>query len=180
MRVYTRTGDAGETSLFDGTRVAKDDGRVAAYGDVDELSAAVGAARARVGIPETAALLAEIQRDLFAIGGQLANPAERSPKKVAKSALGADRVERLERAIDELEGALPPIKRFILPGGSPAAAALHVARAVCRRAERTVVGLARLEPLSPVVLPYLNRLSDYLFTAARAENRRAGMAEVEW
>ncbi|MFN2431416.1 MAG: cob(I)yrinic acid a,c-diamide adenosyltransferase [Gemmatimonadota bacterium] len=180
MKIYTRTGDAGETSLFDGTRVSKDDLRVRAYGEVDELNAALGVAHASATHPEVLALLPELERDLFALGGQLANPAERSPRKVAKSALGHERVERLEQAIDALEEELPPLKRFILPGGSPGGAALHLARAVCRRAERAVVSLGRAETVSPVVFQYLNRLSDWLFVAARAENRRAGVEEVEW
>jgi cob(I)alamin adenosyltransferase len=180
LKIYTRTGDSGETSLFDGSRVAKDDLRVTAYGDVDELNAALGVARAQITDPEVAALLREIERDLFAIGGQLANPTARSPKKVAKSELTQERVERLEQAIDALEETLPALKRFILPGGSPGGAALHMARAVCRRAERAVVRLDHDEPVNPVILQYLNRLSDYLFVAARAENRRAGSAEVEW
>lgn len=180
MKVYTRTGDGGETSLFDGTRVSKDDPRVAAYGEVDELNAALGLARAQVSHPAVTAVLLEVARDLFAVGGQLANPAGASPKKVAKSALPADRVRRLEQAIDALEETLPPLKRFILPGGSAGGAALHLARAICRRAERAVVSLARLEPLDGILLEYLNRLSDYLFVAARAENRRAGAPETEW
>jgi cob(I)alamin adenosyltransferase len=180
VKIYTRTGDAGETSLFDGSRVPKDDPRVAAYGEVDELNAAIGLAHAHVSHAEVSALLLEIERDLFAVGGQLANPRERSPKKMAKSTLGPDRIERLEAAIDALEATLPPLKRFILPGGVPGGAALHLARAVCRRAERAVVALGRAETLNPLLFQYLNRLSDYLFVAARAENLRAGVAETEW
>jgi cob(I)alamin adenosyltransferase len=180
VKIYTRTGDSGETSLFDGTRVSKDDPRVAAYGEVDELNAALGLARAQVSHPAVSAVLVEVARDLFAVGGQLANPAGASPKKVAKSSLPADRVRRLEEAIDALEETLPPLKRFILPGGSGGGAALHIARAVCRRAERAVVSLARREPLDGILLEYLNRLSDYLFVAARAENHRAGAPETEW
>ncbi len=180
MKIYTRTGDGGETSLFDGTRVPKDDVRVAAYGEVDELNAAIGAARTHVSRGDVSALLGEVERDLFALGGQLANPAGSSPKKVAKSDLPEERVRRLEEAIDALEAGLPPLKRFILPGGSPGGAALHLARAVCRRAERAVVTLACGQPLNPLLLEYLNRLSDYLFVAARAENRAAGSAETEW
>jgi cob(I)alamin adenosyltransferase len=180
VKIYTRTGDQGETSLFDGSRVPKDEARVVAYGEVDELNAAVGLAQSQASHPDVLGLLAEVERDLFAIGGQLANPAGSSPKKVAKSALGEERVRRLEEAIDALEAELPPLKRFILPGGSPGGAALHFARAVCRRAERAVVTLARSEPVGPTVLAYLNRLSDYLFVAARAENRAAGAPEIEW
>ena len=180
MKIYTRTGDRGETSLFDGTRVPKDDVRVAAYGDVDELNAAIGAARTHVTRAEVSALLIEVERDLFALGGQLANPAGASPKKVAKSDLPEERVRRLEEAIDALEADLPPLKRFILPGGAPGGAALHLARAVCRRAERAVVTLGREQPLNPLLIEYLNRLSDYLFVAARAENHAAGVEDTEW
>jgi cob(I)alamin adenosyltransferase len=180
LKIYTRTGDAGETSLFDGTRVSKDDLRVAAYGEVDELNAAIGFARTHVSRADVSALLAEVQRDLFGVGGQLANPAGSSPKKVAKSALSEGSVQRLEEAIDALEAGLPPLKRFILPGGSMGGAALHLARAVCRRAERAVVSLGRQEPLNPVLLEYVNRLSDYLFVAARAECQSAGFPEIQW
>jgi cob(I)alamin adenosyltransferase len=180
VKIYTRTGDQGQTSLFDGSRVPKDELRVCAYGEVDELSAALGLAHAQVTHPDVAALLPEIERDLFAIGGQLANPTQQSPRKVAKSALDPGRVERLEQAIDALEQTLLPLKRFILPGGSVGGAALHLARAVCRRAERAVVALDRAHAVNPVLLQYLNRLSDYLFVAARAENRQAGAPEMEW
>lgn len=180
MKIYTKTGDAGETSLFDGSRVPKDDLRVTAYGEVDELNAAVGLAQAHVTHPDVLPLLTEVERDLFALGGQLANPTFLSPKKVAKSELAEDRVQRLEEAIDALEGDLPRLTRFILPGGSVGGAVLHLARAVCRRAERAVVALHSQEAVNPVILQYLNRLSDYLFVAARAENRRAGAVEVEW
>ena len=180
MKIYTRTGDSGETSLFDGTRVPKHDLRVVAYGEVDELNAAVGLAAAHVAHPDVAALLPEIERDLFAMGGQLSNPLEKSPKKVAKSAIEPERVQALERAIDALDQGLPPLRRFILPGGSSGGGLLHLARAICRRAERAVVALDREQGVNPVVLQYLNRLSDYLFTAARAENQRAGVPEIEW
>lgn len=180
MKIYTRTGDAGETSLFDGARVAKDDLRIVAFGEVDELNAALALAQAHASHPGVLPLLVDIERDLFAIGGQLANPQQRSPKKVAKSALDPARVAALEHSIDALDTELPPLQRFILPGGAPAGAALHLARAVCRRAERAVVTLHRHDPVNPVILEYLNRLSDWLFTAARAENRRAGAEEVEW
>jgi cob(I)alamin adenosyltransferase len=180
VKIYTRTGDAGETSLFDGTRVPKDDLRVRAYGEVDELNAAIGAAAVHASHPDVRAALAAVGRDLFAVGGQLANPLRRSPKKVARSELPAARIEQIEASIDALEADLPALKRFILPGGGPAGAALHLARAVCRRAERAVVALAREDGVAPEVLAYLNRLSDWLFTAARVENRRAGIPEVEW
>ncbi len=180
MKIYTKTGDTGETGLFGGGRVRKDHPRTQAYGEVDELNAAIGLAYAHCSHAAVRPLLLEIERDLFALGGQLANPRERSPIKVAKSAIDPARVEELERSIDALEGEIPALKRFILPGGPQGGAALHVARAVCRRAERAVVSLHRAEPLNPVVLQYLNRLSDWLFTAARAENRLAGAEEIEW
>lgn len=180
VKIYTRTGDGGETSLFDGSRVPKSDIRVSAYGEVDELNAAIGLAHVHVAHPAVATLLPELAADLFALGGQLANPLQRSPKKVAKSAINPSRIQRIEAAIDELEATLPPLKRFILPGGSAGGAMLHLARAVCRRAERAVVSLAAEQEVNPIVLAYLNRLSDYLFVAARAENRLAGIPEREW
>ncbi len=180
MKIYTRTGDEGDTSLFDGSRVPKDDPRVRAYGEVDELNAALGLAASLAGHPPVLELLRVVERDLFRLGGQLANPTLQSPKKVAKSELPEGRVEALEKAIDALEETLPPLRRFILPGGSRGGAALHLARAVCRRAERAVVSLGRESEVNPLVIRYLNRLSDYLFVAARAENRLAGEPEIEW
>ena len=178
MKIYTRKGDAGQTSLFDGTRVAKSDPRVDAYGEVDELNAWLGLARAGGVGADLDAELVRIQRDLFALGAQLADPAEKIADRVTKAALTAGDVERLERLIDRLEEELPPLGRFILAGGSPAGAALHVARTVCRRAERRIVSLEpRVEPL---LLGYVNRLSDLLFVLARAINHRAGVPETEW
>lgn len=181
MRIYTRTGDTGETGLFGGGRVAKDHARVAAYGDVDELNSALGVARAT----EPAAMcdpeLEAIQRDLFSIGGQLATP---DPEKVRaaleKAMLSTSRIQELESAIDAAEAELPPLRAFVLPAGTPKAAALHLARTVCRRAERSVVTLARSEEVPELFLIYLNRLSDYLFTLARLANFRAGRGEVPW
>ena len=177
MKIYTRTGDSGETGLFDGTRVSKADARVAAYGDVDELGAWLGLARAAGMDAGLAGWIEGIQRDLFALGARLADPRHKIAARVEKAALGGDDVARLEGWIDQLEAALPPLRRFILPGGSPAGAALHVARTVCRRAERAVVGLDDAEPQ---VVIYLNRLSDLLFVMARAANHRAGAPEIEW
>ena len=178
MKIYTRTGDAGETSLFDGTRVKKHDGRVDAYGEVDETNAWLGLARSP---PIDADLDAEIvllQRDLFALGAQLADPGDKIADRVTKAALGDADVARLERLIDRLEAELPPLRRFILAGGTPAGAALYVARTVCRRAERRIVAL---EPaVDPVLLRYVNRLSDLLFVLARAVNHRARVPETEW
>lgn len=181
MKIYTRTGDQGDTGLFGGGRVAKDHPRVASYGDVDELNAAIGAVRSH----EPAALfdveLEAIQRDLFVIGGHLATP---DPAKVraalARAELPADRVTTFERAIDAADGELPPLRAFVLPAGTPKAAALHVARTVCRRAERSIVALAREEEVPSLFLVYINRLSDYLFTLARLANHRDGRGDVTW
>ena len=179
MRIYTKTGDAGETGLFDGTRVSKADPRVEAYGEVDELNAWLGLVRA-TGIPtDLDELLAQIQRDLFALGAVLADPRHRIAARVTKAAIAAEDVVRLERAIDTLEATLPPLRRFILPGGLAAGAMLHLARTVCRRAERRTVSLGP-EAVDPVAVTYLNRLSDLLFVTARAVNARANAPEIEW
>jgi cob(I)alamin adenosyltransferase len=177
VKLYTRTGDAGETSLFGGTRARKDDPRVDAYGEVDELNAWLGLARASID-PELATELQQLQRDLFALGAQLADPADKIAARVTKAALVDDDVARLERLIDKMEDELPPLRRFILAGGAPAGAALHVARTVCRRAERRIVALD--PPVDPVLLRYVNRLSDLLFVLARVANHRAGVPEIEW
>ena len=179
MRLYTGVGDRGTTALFDGTTVPKDDARVAVYGDVDELNAVVGLARA-AGLPDDLdEMVVAVQRDLFAIGARLADPRSRIAARVTKAQIGAADVERLEAWIDRVDGALPPLRSFILPGGSPAGAALHQARAVCRRAERRIVGLG-VEAVEPELLRYVNRLSDLLFALARAINHRSGAAEIEW
>lgn len=179
MKIYTKAGDRGETSLLGGTRVAKDHARVAAYGDVDETNAALGAVRALAEEPLDR-VLSGIQKDLFAIGAQLADPTHRVTAKRAKAAVTAAHVRRLERLIDAREAKLPPLRAFVLPGGTPAAALLHQARTVCRRAERSVVWLAREADIDPRVVVYLNRLSDLLFVLARHENHRAGLAEDRW
>jgi cob(I)alamin adenosyltransferase len=178
MKIYTKTGDAGDTSLFDGTRVRKDDARVDAYGEVDELNAWLGLARASRLDAGLDAALTHIQRDLFALGAQLADPADRLAARVTKAVIGDADVERLEQLIDQLETELPPLRRFILAGGTPAGAALHVARTVCRRAERRMVALQ--PPIDPVLVRYVNRLSDLLFVLARTANHRGGLAETEW
>jgi cob(I)alamin adenosyltransferase len=184
VRIYTKTGDRGETSLMGGRRVPKDDRRVAAYGDVDETNAAIGAARASRPLEFADAVLTDIQRDLFAIGGALATPrpAGLGAARRAKVAVTAARVRALEKAIDAAERELAPLRHFVLPGGAPKAAALHVARTVCRRAERSVVRLAREERVAGgrAILAYLNRLSDLLFVLARQSNRRAGEPDVAW
>lgn len=182
MKIYTRTGDAGETALFDGTRVSKADARVDAYGDVDELNAWLGCIRAMGQSTPLPADLEEamihVQRDLFALGAMLADPRHKIADRVEKATLGDADVIRLEALIDRLEGSLPPLRHFILPGGSPPGAALHVARTVCRRAERRIVGLT--PPADPLAVRYLNRLSDLLFVLARATNHRAGSPETQW
>ncbi len=178
MKLYTRTGDAGETSLFDGTRVGKDDPRVDAYGEVDETNAWLGLARASNLDPALADEVLQIQRDLFAVGAQLADPAEKIAARVMKAVLADADVARLEQLIDRLEDELPPLRRFVLDGGTPAGAALHVARTVCRRAERRIVALR--PPADPVLIRYVNRLSDLLFVLARVANHRGGVPDVEW
>jgi cob(I)alamin adenosyltransferase len=179
LKIYTKTGDRGETSLFDGTRVAKTHPRVAAYGEVDELQAAVGVAVAHGADAELAEMLVAIQRDLFALGARLADPAQRIAPRVTKIVIDDASVARLEQWIDRLEATLTPLRHFILSGGSPGGAALHFARTVCRRAERAVLSLGA-EAVEPAVLVYLNRLSDLLFVMARAANHRAGVSESEW
>lgn len=179
MKLYTGVGDRGATALFDGATVPKDDPRVAVYGDVDELNAALGLARA-AGLPgDLDEMAAAVQRDLFAIGARLADPRSRISERVTKARIGRADVERLEGWIDGVDGALPPLRSFILPGGGPPGAALHQARAVCRRAERAIVGLG-VDAVEPELLRYVNRLSDLLFALARAVNHRSGAAEVEW
>jgi cob(I)alamin adenosyltransferase len=180
MKIYTRTGDAGETALLGGQRVSKDHLRVTAYGDVDELNAALGLVRADAERAGLARLLAGIQRDLFALGAQLADPTHKLAAKKAKASVSAAHVRRLERAIDAADKQLPPLSSFILPGGSRLGALLHHARTVCRRAERSTVSLGRHEQIDPRLIVYLNRLSDLLFVLARAENQRAGQPEDRW
>jgi cob(I)alamin adenosyltransferase len=178
-KVYTRTGDDGTTSLGAGQRVPKDSLRVEAYGTVDELNSAVGAAMA-VGVdPRLLGALAVIQNELFHLGSDLCvTEADKAAHPVPR--IEARHVERLEKLMDDLSEDLAPLENFVLPGGSPDAALLHVARAVCRRAERIVVSLARAEPVGDQVVVYLNRLSDALFVMARWENRRKGVPDVLW
>ena len=179
MKIYTKTGDEGETSLFDNSRVSKADPRVDAYGEVDEVNACLGAALAAGVGDDIASVLTTVQKDLFAVGARLADPSSRIAERVTKAAVTAEHIELLERTIDRLETELSPLRRFILPGGSPAGALLHLARTVCRRAERRVVALGA-HSVEPGVIIYLNRLSDLLFVMARAVNHRAGIAEAEW
>lgn len=179
MKIYTRTGDRGETGLFDGTRVPKSDARVDAYGEVDELNALVGVVRAGRPDADIDEALGRLQRDLFALGARLADPAERIADRVKKASLTAEDVTQLETWIDRFEADLPPLRRFILPGGSAPGATLHLARTVCRRAERRIVGLGP-DAVDPVLVAYVNRLSDLLFVMARLVNKRAGVPESEW
>ncbi|HTK41922.1 MAG TPA: cob(I)yrinic acid a,c-diamide adenosyltransferase [Gemmatimonadales bacterium] len=181
MPIYTRTGDEGTTGLFGGGRVPKDHPRVVAYGEVDELNAAIGLARATPPTELADGLLETVQRDLFALGGHLATP---DPAKVAKAleraTLSEERIREFERAIDAADTELAPLRAFVLPAGTPKAAALHLARTICRRAERSVVRLAREDQVPPLFVTYLNRLSDLLFTLARLANHRGGAGDVTW
>ena len=179
MKIYTKTGDTGETSLFDNSRVSKADPRVDAYGEVDELNACLGAARAAGLDDDLSAVTESLQRQLFAVGARLADPSSRLAARVTKATVGDDDITALEATIDRLETELPPLRRFILPGGSAAGALLHLARTVCRRAERRVIGLGA-DAVEPAVIVYLNRLSDLLFVMARAANHRAHAPEAEW
>lgn len=178
MKIYTKTGDAGDTGFFGGGRVPKSDPRVAAYGEVDELNAWIGVARAWCKEEAVIEALDEVQRDLFAVGAVLATP-NPDRRKGGKFDVSSDRVAALERRIDEWQEALPPLEAFILPGGGRSGALLHAARTVCRRAERAVVGLDA-DDLPDTLLPYLNRLSDWLFVCARWVNREEGVEETTW
>ena len=175
MKIYTRTGDTGETSLFGGARVRKDDARIEAYGTVDELNSFIGAARASWPSSSLDGPFHAIQSDLFDIGAHLA-----SPGTSRFAGPDAARIEALEQAIDAMEAELAPLKTFILPGGTLAAAHLHVARTVCRRAERLVVALNDEDDATKASITYLNRLSDFLFVAARFANHEQGVADVPW
>jgi cob(I)alamin adenosyltransferase len=177
MKIYTKTGDAGETGLFAGARVRKDDARIEAYGTVDELNAALGLARCESLPPEIEQTLERVQSELFSVGAELATP---QPEKHGMALIGDPHIALLERAIDNLEAGLPPLKHFILPAGCRGAALVHVARGVCRRAERRVVTLATQADVSPRIVRYLNRLGDYLFVAARFANQEAKAGETEW
>jgi cob(I)alamin adenosyltransferase len=179
MKVYTKTGDAGETGLFGGARVPKDDPRVEAYGSVDELNAVVGLARSFEMSTEVNAMLELVQAELFVVGAELACAAG-SEDKLRMPLVDASAIERLEREIDLLETRLTPLKSFILPAGASAAAALHLARTTCRRAERNLVTAGRSSPLRAELLTYLNRLGDFLFVVAREANRHAYVHDVPW
>lgn len=170
MKIYTKKGDQGETGLFGGDRVPKDHLRIRAYGTLDELNAALG-------LISGDSRIRRIQGEIFQLGAELATP---RGKTASVALVDAAEVGALEAEIDAMEKQLPPLTHFILPGGTPDAAHLHVARTICRRAEREIVILHRAEPLRPVLLEYVNRLSDYLFVAARAANRAAKVDDVPW
>lgn len=179
MKIYTKTGDGGLTGLLGSRRVPKDDLRIDAYGTIDELNAALGVARSLGLGAGSDTLLCRLQEELFLVGSALADP---DPDGPFHGAITAEDAERLETEIDTLESELPPLTRFILPGGAPAAAQVHLARTICRRAERLVVKLARQssEHVPAPMLIYLNRLGDLLFVLARAINHQAGVVEVLW
>jgi cob(I)alamin adenosyltransferase len=179
QRIYTKTGDQGKTGLFGGGRVSKANRRVAAYGDVDELNALLGWVITQTGHDALGERLAALQSDLFSIGAHLATP-DGARTHINLPALPVARIIEMESWIDEAEAALPELKSFVLPGGSAGGAALHVARTVCRRAERSVVELGAHETVDANILVYMNRLSDLLFTLARLENARAGTPEPKW
>ena len=179
-KIYTRTGDTGTTALVSGPRRDKHDLRVDAYGTVDETNSAVGLARlSTTNVAELDAMLARVQNDLFDLGADLANPVVEANPEYEPLRVVEAQVERLEREIDQLNAALEPLRSFVLPGGTPAAAALHLARTVSRRAERLMVELSRQEPVGAPALKYINRLSDFLFVAARHANED-GKADVLW
>jgi cob(I)alamin adenosyltransferase len=179
VKIYTKTGDSGETSLFGKIRLSKADPRVEAYGEVDEFNTCLGVVRSLVVDADLSQCLEAIQRDLFAVGARLADPSSRIADRVSKAVISDAHVERLEQQIDRFETEVPPLTQFILPGGSQAGAMLHLARTVCRRAERRVIGLGS-GAVEPVIIVYLNRLSDLLFVMARVVNHRAAVPELGW
>ncbi len=178
MKIYTRTGDTGQTSLLDGSRVSKAEPRVETYGEVDELNACLGLLLSAGVDPDLNEIVVQIQRQLFSLGASLADPSTGAGAR-AKASLGDTDVRQLETWIDRMETELEPLRRFILPGGHPAAAAAHRARAVCRRAERRMTALGT-DAVAEALFAYVNRLSDLLFTLARVVNVRAGVREQEW
>jgi cob(I)alamin adenosyltransferase len=178
MKIYTKTGDGGETGLFRGPRVAKHDPRVEAYGNVDELNALLGVLLPEIQTPEIREIISSLQQELFEVGADLATPPQQQEDSSLR--IPADLIENLEKSIDTFEEKLSPLQWFILPGGTRSAALLHYARTVCRRAERSVTFLKSHQEINPEVLRYLNRLSDLLFVLARVENQTAGTTEVAW
>ena len=177
VKIYTKTGDSGETGLYGGQRVPKDNLRVETYGTIDELNAVLGLAGTQIADMEVCGILLRLQNELFEVGADIATPLERTNNvpRVRK-----DQIERLESEIDRFEEELKPLTNFILQGGTAGASYLHLARAVCRRAERHLVALEREESLNPEILQYVNRLSDHLFVLARLTNRRAGVEDIKW
>jgi cob(I)alamin adenosyltransferase len=178
VKIYTKTGDAGETGLFAGGRVAKDDARVEAYGCVDELNAVLGVVCTQIADEELLGALRRIEGELFCLGADLATPLEAVSRWIVR--ITEAMVLQLEREIDAFDTELEPLTQFILPGGAPAGASLHLARTVCRRAERRAISLSHAATLNEAALRYMNRLSDWLFTAARLANARAGSPEQPW
>ncbi len=176
-RIYTRTGDKGDTGLFGGVRIPKDALRVEAYGNIDELNSVLGLARAFLKDKELDALLGELQKDLFVAGADLAS-ANEGGREVPR--IGKEKIVEMEKMMDKFEEELPPLKAFILPGGGQAGSILHFARTVARRAERRIVTLSKAEKINDQMIPYINRLSDLLFVVARVASRREGKSEVEW
>jgi len=178
MKIYTKTGDLGETGLFGGRRVPKHHLRIEAYGTVDETNAVLGLAASRCSDPELCAAIQCVQSELFSVGADLATPLDVKSAHIVR--VDESFVQRLEAEIDAWEEALPELKNFILPGGSEAGASLHFARTICRRAERAVTALAEQKTINPATQRYLNRLSDWLFVLARTANHRSGIAETAW
>ena len=181
MKIYTKAGDDGDTALFGGGRVGKDHERVDTYGDVDELNACIGMARSVQPLPRVDEILVPVQRDLLSIGALLATPnLEKMKQQLQKARIDDDRITQLEHAIDDAEKELEPLRAFVVPGGTVKSASLHLARTVCRRAERKVVTLRRSTDVPDVIIIYLNRLSDLLFVLARLANKIGGAGEVTW
>ena len=179
-KIYTRTGDKGETSLSDGTRVSKRHPRITAFNNIDEANSMIGIVRSLGPGPRIEKILKQIQNDLFILGADLATPKEKETAKRPVPRIRPEHVQFLERTIDACEDKLPPLKHFILPAGSPVAAHLHMARALVRRAERKIIDVDQAEKLDPVILEYANRLSDGLFVLARLANFEGGVRETEW
>ncbi len=180
MKIYTKTGDKGETSLFGGQRVPKNNLRISSYGTVDELNSFIGSSISEINNKELKTVLESIQNDLFTLGGDLATPKEKGNKGFVVPRVDKEFVLRLESLIDLYDDKLPELKNFILPGGSKGAAFLHIARSICRRAEREVVALANIEEIEQQIIVYLNRLSDLLFVLARFENYSQNINDIIW
>ena len=176
-KIYTRTGDKGETGLFSSVRISKDSPRVRAYGDIDELNSVIGMVRASLENEEIDSVLERLQKELFAAGADLASP---SDVRQAVPRISEEMIAGLEKTIDMFQERLPPLKVFILPAGGESGARLHFARAVTRRAERNIIALSKIEKVNENLIPYFNRLSDLLFVMARSVNRLEGLDEDEW